>query len=209
LWIVQRFEALKDIVQGFKIGLPAVIARGLEDIAKIFKSYEGLLIADLKLADIGDVMAITAKYLKNYGFNTIIAHSFVGVKQGLDVLAKVCEEEGLRLVLVVSMSHDGSREFLDKHLDEFIEIAKGIKSWGVVAPATRSQVIKFVRSRVGSGMRILSPGVGVQGAMPGDAICAGADYEIVGRIITHSRTPRETALNILREQREKVIKCRG
>jgi orotidine-5'-phosphate decarboxylase len=209
LWISQRFEVLKDVAQGFKIGLPAILARGVKDIAGIFKDYEGLLIADLKLADIGDIMATVAKMLKNYGFNAVIAHSFVGVDQGLEVLAKVCEDEDLKLVLVVSMSHRGSQEFIDKHLDEFLEIARSIKSWGVVAPATRPEVIKYVRSRLGVDMKILAPGVGAQGAMPGDAICAGADYEIVGRAITYSSRPRETALNIVKEQKEKVIKCRG
>lgn len=209
LWIFQRYEAVKDVVQGFKIGLPAIIRYGLENVASIFKGYEGLLIADLKLADIGDIMAFVVKQLKSYGFNAVIAHSFIGLKQGLEILVKTCEEEGLRLILIASMSHEGSREFIDKHLDEFIRLAKDLGSWGIVAPATRPQIIKYIRDEVGLSIKILSPGVGAQGAAPGDALCAGADYEIVGRVITHSINVREETLNIVKQQKEKVMKCRG
>lgn len=209
LWIKYRYETLMDVVQGFKIGLPAIVKYGVDKVASNFKGYEGLLIADLKLADIGDIMALVAKWLKAAGFNTVIAHSFVGYKQGLEVLAKTCKEEGLNLVAVVSMSHDGSKEFIDKHIDEFVELAKNIETWGVVAPATRPEIIKYIRSKLGTNVKILSPGVGVQGASPGDAICAGADYEIVGRAITHAVNIREAALNIIKQQKRKVMECRG
>ncbi|MEM1526246.1 MAG: orotidine-5'-phosphate decarboxylase [Ignisphaera sp.] len=209
LWIKYRYEILMDVVQGFKIGLPAIVKYGVDNIAYNFKGYDGLLIADLKLADIGDIMALVAKWLKVAGFNTIIAHSFVGYKQGLEVLARTCKEKGLNLVIVVSMSHDGSKEFIDKHIDEFVELAKNVETWGVVAPATRPEIIKYIRSKLGTNVKILSPGVGVQGALPGDAICAGADYEIVGRAITHAVNIREVALNIIKQQKRKVMECRG
>ncbi|MEM0371358.1 MAG: orotidine 5'-phosphate decarboxylase / HUMPS family protein, partial [Ignisphaera sp.] len=157
----------------------------------------------------GDVMALTAAILRNVGFNAIIAHAFVGYEKGIDVLAKICEKEGIKLILVVSMSHEGSKEFIDRHIDEFIDIAERVGSWGVVAPATRPNVIQFIRSRVGS--KIVSPGVGVQGAEPGTALCAGADYEIVGRAITYSDLGkvREIAYALLESQKKRLSLCRG
>ncbi|MEM0026646.1 MAG: orotidine-5'-phosphate decarboxylase [Ignisphaera sp.] len=208
-WIERRYNELKDLVQGFKLGLPAIIRVGVEGLGKIFKDYSGLLIADLKLADIGDIMAITASILKEHGFNAVIAHAFVGYRQAVDELSNVCRKEGLRLILVVSMSHKGSEEFLDKHLEDFIEVARAAGSWGLVAPATRPLIIKKVREIIGKEMRILSPGVGVQGAEPGMAICYGADYEIVGRAITYADNVRQNALKILESQRQRVAKCHG
>ena len=208
-WIERRYNELKDIVQGFKLGLPAIIRVGVETIGKIFKDYNGLLIADLKLADIGDIMALTASILKEHGFNAVIAHAFVGYKQAVDELSNVCKKEGLRLILVVSMSHKGSEEFLDRHLEGFIEVARNAGSWGLVAPATRPMIIKKVREIVGSEMKILSPGVGVQGAEPGTALCHGADYEIVGRAIAYADNVRQNALKILEIQRQRAAKCRG
>ncbi|MEM4553988.1 MAG: orotidine-5'-phosphate decarboxylase [Ignisphaera sp.] len=210
-WVTQRYEALRDIVKGFKIGLPAIVKHGTNWLSKLFGVYDGLAIADLKLADIGDVMALTAAILRNVGFNAIIAHAFVGYEKGIDVLAKICEKEDIKLILVVSMSHEGSKEFIDRHIDEFIDIAERVGSWGVVAPATRPNVIQFIRSKVGSKIKIVSPGVGVQGAEPGTALCAGADYEIVGRAITYSDLGkvREIAYALLESQKKRLSLCRG
>jgi len=208
-WVEERFKTLKQYVQGFKIGLPAIIEIGLGPLARIFRGYSGLLIADLKLADIGDVMSIVAERLAMHGFNAVIAHAFIGYEQALDKLSAVCREKGLKLILVVSMSHKGSREFIDRHVKEFVELAKSVDAWGVVAPATRPEIIRFVRELAGKELRILSPGIGVQGAEPGTAICSGADYEIVGRVITYSSNVLESAFKVLEEQRKRATQCLG
>ncbi len=198
-----------DLAAGFKIGIPLLIGAGIDGCKKIFCSYSGLLIADLKLADIGDVMASTVGGLSEAGVNAVIAHAFVGRSGALDRLAEECEKLGVKLVLVVSMSHTGSEEFIDKHLEEFVELALSLNAWGVVAPATRPKVVRRVRELGGGGIKILSPGVGVQGAQPGTAICAGADYEIVGRAITASSNPRAEALRVLSEQEGRARECLG
>ncbi len=209
-WIYVRYTQLKDVVEGFKIGLPALIRLGIDRVSTIFKDYGGFLIADLKIADIGDIMSLSIEILASHGFNAVIAHGFVGVEQALDMASRRCRDLGMKLILVVSMSHNGSKEFIDKHLDELIDIARGIGSWGVVAPATRPQIIRRIRMRYDSTeLKILSPGVGVQGAEPGIALCSGADYEIVGRAITSSINVRESALKIREEQNYKVKQCRG
>jgi len=59
---------------------------------------------------------------------------------------------------------------------------------GVVAPATRPDRIRLIRSIVGSRI-IISPGVGIQGGSPRDAWDAGADYLIIGRSVTSSENP--------------------
>ncbi|ADM28201.1 orotidine 5'-phosphate decarboxylase [Ignisphaera aggregans DSM 17230] len=209
-WIYTRYIQLRDVVEGFKVGLPAIIRLGVEKISTIFRDYNKFLIADLKLADIGDIMSLSIEILATYGFNAVIAHGFVGIEQALDIASKHCKDLGIKLILVVSMSHDGSREFIDKHLDELIDIAKKIESWGVVAPATRPEIIKRIRMRYSSTeLKILSPGVGVQGAEPGIALCNGADYEIIGRAITLSSNIRESALRIKEEQSYRVRQCLG
>lgn len=208
-WILDRVAALSDIVQGFKVGLPAIIRLSVGEVSKIFKNYNGLLIADLKLADIGDIMALTAQILHDHGFNAIIAHSFIGFSQALETLSVKCRELDMKLITVISMSHSGSVEYIDKHVDEFINISHRAESWGVIAPATRIEILRYVRKNLKRKIKILSPGIGVQGAEPGIALCNGADYEIVGRTITYSQNFRESAFNILEKQRKKVIECLG
>jgi orotidine-5'-phosphate decarboxylase len=78
-----------------------------------------------------------------------------------------------------------------------------------VAPATRKDIIRFLRLILDIDKKILAPGVGPQGALPGDALCAGADYEIIGRLITRSKTPRRETEEILNLQREALKRCKG
>ncbi len=208
-WGRELVSEVRSLAAGFKIGIPLLVRAGIDGCKKIFYGYSGLLIADLKLADVGDIMASTVEELSEAGVSAVIAHAFVGRLEALDRLAEKCEELGVKLILVVSMSHRGSEEFIDRHLEEFVELSLSLNAWGVVAPATRPKVISRVRELMGSRAKILSPGIGVQGAQPGTAICAGADYEIVGRAITASSNPRAEALRLLSEQEWRVKTCPG
>lgn len=196
-------------VDGFKLGLPLLMARG--------PGYAGLLrrrcrdalwVADLKLADIGYVMRLTAGLVAEH-VDAVIAHGFVGVEGALGELKDYLDSLGKRLVVVASMSHPGAREAYDHALPRILETLERLRPWGVVAPATRPGVVGIVRRRLGPGVAIMSPGVGAQGAEPGSALCAGADYEIVGRAITGSGDPVEAAERIRREQEARLSNCRG
>ncbi len=186
---------------GFKIGLPAIIDRGLAWIPRVFEGFDGLLVADLKLADVAPIMEIVLERLRSAGFNTVIVHAFIGREGGLREVAEWCRRNGINLVAVVSMSHPGSRDFIDKHTREMVEMCRELGVWGFVAPATRPEMIRLVRS-LAPEAKILSPGIGAQGARPGDALRAGATYEIVGRAITRSPDPRRALEEIAKEQEE-------
>jgi orotidine-5'-phosphate decarboxylase len=67
---------------------------------------------------------------------------------------------------------------------------------GVVAPATRPERIKLIRSIIGERI-IISPGVGAQGGSAGEALQAGADYLIVGRSIYEAEDPVGSAKKLL------------
>lgn len=207
--LVKVMDNLRDEVIGFKIGIPFIMQCGLERLAAARLRAKGsLLIADLKLADIGDIMARTVSLVKDY-VDAVIAHSFIGYRGALDEVSEKLKEWNIKLILVVSMSHEGSREFYDRNLDATIDLAKKVNPWGVVAPATRPDVISLVRRALDSDVKILAPGIGAQGARPGDALCAGADYEIVGRSITESPDPRKAVELIALEQEEALRRCRG
>lgn len=202
-------EEVDDLAAGYKIGIPFVLKYGRKGVRELRKATEHPIILDLKLADIGDVMAEILKLAASLRVNAVITHAFVGYESALEILAETAERVGVGLILVVSMSHKGSREFIDKHVNEFVWIAKRIRAHGVVAPATRPDIIKHVRSLVEDSMKIYSPGIGVQGAEPGVALCAGADYEIVGRLITGSVNPREAVKAVRETQLRRWLKCRG
>ncbi len=197
-WCKGIIESTADIVAGYKIGLPLLLdvgLRGLKELADAMGSCE-LKIADFKLADIGFIMSEVLKRVSEVGYNAIIAHAFIGLAGGLGELSKTCSEMSMKLITVVSMSHPGSMELIDMHLENLIAISENARVWGVVAPATRPQIIRKIRKIVGVRLKILSPGIGPQGAAPKTALEAGADYEIVGRLITYSDNPRRKIAKI-------------
>lgn len=210
--VCRNIECLKELISkfdGVKVGLPLLLREGpgfLREVAE--NAGERLRIADFKLADIGDVMASSLEAIEVLGYDAVIAHAFTGKRGGLEVLISKARELDVKVILVTSMSHEGSREFYDKHFREFLELAKELEIWGVIVPATRPQLISEARSVLGNNIRILSPGVGVQGAGFGSALCNGADYEIIGRSVLRSNKPIETAEEILNKVKEVVSACR-
>ncbi|MGC9010474.1 MAG: orotidine-5'-phosphate decarboxylase [Sulfolobales archaeon] len=209
-WLRNIIDATKEYVYGYKIGLPLLLAGGPSSFRYVRSlAREKFVVADLKLADIGDVMALSIDYLGELGVDGVIAHAFTGYENALDKLSERARERGLKLVLVVSMSHRGSREFIDPHLSDFLSIAKKVGAWGVVAPATRPEIIRLVRRELGGDVKILAPGVGAQGAPPGSALCAGADYEIIGRLVTRAQDPGKVIIEVIKEIEESVSKCRS
>ncbi len=210
LSVKKALEILNDVcdyVDGIKIGIPFLIRNSSSDLKSLKTSCtKKLWIADLKLADIGYIMVRTTDLIAGF-FDAIIAHSFVGIKNGLDELARYCDENGLKLVLVATMSHEGAKELYDFALIRMRDIVKQVNPWGLVAPATRPEVIYFLRRTLGSKIKILSPGIGPQGALPGEALCAGSNYEIVGRLITRSNSPLKAVQEIISAQKRKLREC--
>ncbi len=203
------FESLilstKELVAGYKVGIPYLLNFGLSNINNVIKKYsDTYFIADLKLADIDAVMSLTTKAVKAVGFNGVIAHGFIGREGGLEGLSKVCDDLSIDLYVLVSMSHPGSLEIYDLVVDRVLALVEGLRPTGVVAPATRPDVIKYVRSRLGRSYLIISPGIGMQGAEPGSALCVGADFEIVGRAITRAENPARAAEDVIKAQVEYV-----
>ncbi|MCX8209272.1 MAG: orotidine-5'-phosphate decarboxylase [Sulfolobales archaeon] len=209
----RELGCLRELLSSFsgvKVGLPLLLSEGpefLRDIAGIAGELGILRIADFKLADIGDVMGSSLELIKKLGYEVAIAHSFIGVRGGLDVLVGRARELGVSVALVVSMSHEGSREFYDSYFSKFLEVAGELRVWGVVAPATRLNLVRKARDTLGSSVKILAPGVGVQGAEYGAALCSGANYEIVGRSVVRSPNPIRAARAIAEEFEKKVREC--
>lgn len=199
---IERWRRLSEELCGeaafFKVGVPFLIAYGTKGIEEVRRACEAPIIADMKLADVAHVMVSVATMIPA---DAVIAHAFIGRKGALDELKRALDAQGKRLILVASMSHEGSTELIDENLGKIIKIIEEIEPWGVVAPATRPRIIRALRS-AGIKQTILSPGVGAQGAEPGSAILAGADYEIIGRYITASESPRERAraIRLIHEQ---------
>ncbi|MEM2025335.1 MAG: orotidine-5'-phosphate decarboxylase [Desulfurococcaceae archaeon] len=206
---IRTVEETKDYVLGYKIGLPLILQEGAGVISQVKKISHKKVIADLKLADIGDIMVSTLRKLSSFEVDAVIAHGFIGVDDGIDKLVEESRTLSIDVIIVASMSHKGSTRYLDKHYEDIVQDALNLRVHGIVVPATRLDIIRKTREKVGNKLKLYSPGIGAQGAMPGDAICSGADFEIVGRYITRSDNPGKRAQEIYQAQLEKVRLCLG
>lgn len=202
-WGLNIVSETSDLVSGYKIGLPLLLkTRFIEELTASIP-VEKLVIADFKLADIGDVMLLAIRELAERGFNAFIVHGFVGWSSGLEFVSRFTAESGFKLITVISMTHPGSGEFIDKHFEELVELTIKSSAWGCVIGANKPDYIARARNvfrENGVDVKILSPGIGVQGVKPGSALKHGADYEIVGRAVTWSDKPREKLLEYYGEK---------
>jgi orotidine-5'-phosphate decarboxylase (EC 4.1.1.23) len=155
------------------------------------------VIADLKIADIPNTNTLISEQVLEAGAAGIIAHAFAG-RDSLSACVNVAREYGALAFAVTEMSHPGAVEFMAPAAERLARVAKECDVDGVVAPATRPERIRLIRSIVGE-RAIISPGVGAQGGSPRAALAAGADSLIVGRSITESPNPAASVDAILRE----------
>jgi orotidine-5'-phosphate decarboxylase len=196
-------DDLCGLVTGFKVGMPLLLEHGVGAVGSriVARCREAIWLADTKLADVAHVARAVASKLLNV-FDYLIAHAFVGYDGALEALPPG------KTVLVLSMSHPGSAEVIDRALALIASVIEKFRPWGVVAPATRPVVIRWARNLLGGSVKILAPGVGAQGAKPGSALCAGADYEIVGRAVVESHSPEDAAKHIGEQQWDALRRCK-
>ncbi len=188
-------EETKEYLHAIKIGWPLVMAAGMDIIDSV--SQIAPVICDFKVADIPNTTKLIVAQAKKHGAMGIIVHGFVG----RDSLKAAVDEAGKMKVYVVSeMSHPGALDFMQKHVDEIVNMAREVGAAGLIAPATRPERLRHIRSIAGD-MEILSPGVGAQGGKAREAIEAGATHVIVGRSIYNAPEPAEAARKIYEEIR--------
>ena len=176
-----------------KIGYPLILAAGLGVVKEIASIAP--VIADLKVADIPNTNRLICQAAFQAGASGVIAQAFPG-KASLLACAEVAAENGADLYVVTEMSHPGAEMFMAPQAERMARLAVEVRAAGVVAPATRPERIRLIRSIIGERI-IISPGVGAQGGSAGAALEAGADYIIVGRSIYRAGDPEGEAKKLL------------
>ena len=184
--LCQYFDAIK-------IGYPLILAAGLGVVKEIASLAP--VIADLKVADIPNTNRLICQAAFKTGASGVIAQAFPG-KDSLLACAECAAEHGADLYAVTEMSHPGAEMFMAPQAESMARLAAEVGATGVVAPATRPERIRLIRSIIGQ-RTIISPGVGAQGGSAGAALEAGADYIIVGRSIYGAEDPEGAAEKLL------------
>ncbi len=183
----------EEYIYAIKVGWPLIMAAGMDIVDTL--SQIKPVICDFKVADIPNTTKLIVGRARDHGAMGIIVHGFVGRDS---VKAAVDEAGKMKVYVVAEMSHPGALDFMQKHVDEIVTMAKEVGAAGLIAPATRPERIKHIRSLAGD-MEILSPGVGAQGGSAREAIQAGATHVIVGRRIYEAPEPAKAAEEIYEE----------
>ncbi|MEM0474717.1 MAG: orotidine 5'-phosphate decarboxylase / HUMPS family protein [Zestosphaera sp.] len=204
-------DRIYDYVSGVKIGLPYMLRYGLKNISNLISSRRDkyYFIADLKLADIADVMLPVVDELSVAGFQGVVSHAFVGYKGALEPLSSRVKELGMELFLQVSLPHEGAGEVIDQSYHLIKNVVNLTDASGLIIPASKGFMIREIRSSFGKRHVILASGILRMGAKPGEGICSGADAEVVGRAITLSTNPESVTREIISSQRVYVESRRG
>ena len=183
-------KATTDDAYAFKIGWPLLLDAGIGIIKSI--SEFGNVICDLKIADIPNTNSAIARRVKDAGAWGIIAHAFTGTDS---LSAIVSSSSPMKVFAVAAMSHPGSSEFINLVAIRLAKISEDAGSYGIVAPGNNPEMLIALR-RATTRMKIISPGIGVQGGEASRALVDGADYVIVGRTICNSPDPHQGAARI-------------
>jgi len=218
---INMLEEVHPYICAVKINYHLVLPLGLFDgIQKILSLANDLglpTIMDCKINDIGDTNRAIAEFYYNAGFDAVIANPFVGWDEGLQPIFESAKRKRRGVILLVYMSHKGASEGYGQKItdpktgkltSQYLVFAEKALSWnadGAVVGATFPEKIEEVYAVLKERVPIYSPGVGAQGGDISAAVSAGARYLIVGRTITLSEEPANTA-KLLRDTVERCAK---
>ena len=188
-------EDVRLYLDTIKIGYPLVLGEGLESISIVKEEFDCKVIADFKVADIPETNRKIADLTFKAGADAIIVHGFVGEDS-----ARACvdssEKYDKEVFLLTEMSHPGASRFLQSASEEIAHMGMGMGIKNYVAPSTKLDRLKKIRSIVGIDSFIISPGVGVQGGDPAKTL-EYANAIIVGRSIYSSKNPEKAVKSIV------------
>lgn len=200
---LQIASDVKEYVDVIKISYPLVLRKGMEIISDLKESTGLPILACFKIGDIPEISGRIMTAALDYGADALTIHGIFG----RDVIKKcvdIAKQREAGTYVVAEMSHPGAEEFMQRVAEKIAKNARELGATGIIAPATRPDRTRRLREIVGKDMIIISPGVGQQGGKIGDAILAGADYEIVGRLIYENPDPKRIAQELSIELKNRL-----
>ncbi len=187
-------EKLTNYVAAIKIGLPTILCLGIDELHELLHKYRDYyFIADMKISDVGHIDRILCRYADRMGFDAVISHAIIGLKNGLEVVVDEVHSKGGSVFTVCAMSHPGAEEILNTNFSKMLDVSLKAGVDGFILPATQPKYIQMAREKIGREKIVISPGVVHQGAEVGIAIEYGADFEIIGRGVYLADDPVKAA----------------
>src|SRR6266566_161127 len=202
-------ERLGAAVVFYKIGYQLAFAGGLALTQKLVGAGKRVFL-DLKLHDIGNTVARGVESVARTGASFLSVHAY---PQTMHAAVDGRRGSALRLLAVTVLTSYGDADLAaagyDFTVSELVaERAAQARDVGVDGLVCSGEEATMLRSNVGAGMILVTPGIRPAGAAAGDqkrvmtpaaAIAAGADYLVVGRPIIAAPDPKAAADAIIAE----------
>lgn len=188
-------NATKDSIDIYKVGLEFFLKFGASGIAELRKNGDFEIFLDLKLHDIPNTVANSVKSISQLKPKFLTVHASGGREM---VTAAALADPSIAITAVTiltSLSDEelGELGFASNAEQSAVALAKIAVTAGAKAIVCSPFEAGAIRSAVGDGVTLITPGVRPVGSAAGDqkrfmtpaqAIEAGANYLVIGRPIT-------------------------
>ncbi len=193
-----------------KVGNELFTAAGPALIEKL-QGLEFEIFLDLKYHDIPNTVASACRAAARLGVWMLNVHALGGREMMQAAREAVASAAPRPLVIGVtvltSMDADQLRQVgIDAGPEQAVErLAALVAASGLDGVVCSAQEARMLRSRMGEGFKLVTPGIRPAGApgddqrritTPADAVAAGADFLVVGRPITRAADPQAALRDI-------------
>ena len=203
--VLKTIKSANGSICAIKTNFHLLLSTSPSDMAAVNSAAHKLgltCIADIKLNDIDSTNTATLECLDEMGFDAVITNPIMG-KKALGSLVLQAHRRRMGVISLCHMSAPKAKEAYEtpvkngKRLYElFLNWAIHAKVDGIVVGATYPKIIVECRKKY-PRIAIYSPGVGIQGGDPREALKAGTKYLIAGRSVINSKDPAKAAETIL------------
>jgi len=210
-------DSLQGKVETIKVGLEAYTCLGSKILQEL-RSRDFRIFADLKLHDIPNTVQGAVRGLVRKGVDMLTVHTLGGgfmLRAAADAareeaaVAGIAPPHVLGVTVLTSIDRTSIEEMgLGKGMDELVlSLARLGMDYGLDGVVASAVEAERLRKELGEEAIIVTPGIRLPGAEahdqarvmgPAEALAAGADYLVVGRMIVDDPDP-ESALAALRE----------
>jgi orotidine-5'-phosphate decarboxylase len=197
-------QTLDERCRFYKVGSELFTASGA-DIIQWLRDTGCDVFLDLKFHDIPNTVAGAMRNVASMGVRLATVHASGGLKMMKAAVEAAGPDCGVLAVTILTSLDDAQlgeawgRDRVDVE-NEVLRLAELARSAGCHGIVCSGQEAGAVYGRHGSALKLLVPGIRLEGDSPGDqsrivtpvaAAAAGASYLVLGRSVTAAKDPRE------------------
>ena len=209
---------LSPHVGGIKLGLEFFGANGPQGFLEVAKANRNIFL-DLKLHDIPNTVAKSIHALMPLRPKIMTIHTAGGsamMKAASEAATLAAKNEGCERPIIVGVTILTSLDnedieaigFQNKVSMQVVKLARLAKESGLDGVVCSPHEIKLIKESCGADFKLVVPGIRPAGSDTGDqkrvmtpeeAVSLGADYLVIGRPITKSDNPAQSAQLVANE----------